>query len=136
MINEWDYVKNQGINPEEIQPKSSRNIWWRCKNGHSWNSTVAARTSDLKICPSCQSLGFLRPDILNEWDYEKNLLIDPFLINKGSHQKKWWKCSEGHSWLASLSNRTGSKRSGCPRCANVIRIEKMRVSKIRKSDSD
>lgn len=128
LLVDWDYDKNSGITPDTVQPKSSKVVWWRCVNGHSWNSTVAARTSDGKTCPICRSLGFRRPELLAGWDYSKNSSIDPNLIAVGTSVKVWWLCPEGHTWSAAVSSRTG-KESGCPVCANLWRVEAMRTAK-------
>ena len=54
------------------------------------------------------------PDLIKEWDYEKND-IDPSDIPSKSNLRVWWKCSEGHEWQATIANRTYNN-SGCPRC--------------------
>lgn len=58
------------------------------------------------------------PELLNEWDYEKNadLGCTPEDIPPGSGRKIWWKCEKSHSWLAAMYTRTGG-RSGCPYCS-------------------
>ena len=47
-------------------------------------------------------LAFERPDLLNEWDFEKNQLIcAPDEVVIGSHKVVWCKCpSCGHDWSA------------------------------------
>ena len=55
------------------------------------------------------------PDLTHP-DLARELLnLDPTTINKGSIKKVWWKCSNGHKWLATPNNRTASD-SGCPTC--------------------
>lgn len=58
------------------------------------------------------------PNLLKEWDYEKNL-IDPKDIKSNSHKKVWWKCpvADDHNWQASIQNRVKNK-SKCPCCCN------------------
>lgn len=63
------------------------------------------------------SIATLYPNILAEWDYKKNGCIDPQCISYGSGLKIYWKCTNGHSWSASPSNRI--KGHGCPYCAGV-----------------
>ena len=41
---------------------------------------------------------------------------DPTTLTAGSNKKVGWKCTKGHEWTASISNR--SKGRGCPVCAN------------------
>lgn len=60
------------------------------------------------------------PNLLREWDYEKNNKINLYPQNttSGSNKKAWWKCSKcGHSWQAKILNR---KTRGCPLCANRV----------------
>ena len=42
---------------------------------------------------------------------------DPSEVRAGSGKKLLWKCEKGHSWYASVSDRT-CKNSGCPYCSN------------------
>lgn len=56
------------------------------------------------------------PDLAKEadgWDPEK--------VSFGSDKKLPWKCSKGHKWLASVSNRSGNL-SGCPFCSGRLPI--------------
>ena len=46
------------------------------------------------------------PDLLKEWNYEKNRDINPYKITSNTHKKAWWKCKNGHEWYANISNRT------------------------------
>lgn len=123
IANEWDYDKND-ISPEEIAPKSSKRVWWICPENpkHSYEATVAARTYSGNGCPFCsghqvleeESFGFLYPDLLEEWDYEKNEGTDPFDLTPKSSQKVWWRCSRGHSWQTAVYVRTDGH--GCNEC--------------------
>ena len=61
------------------------------------------------------SLAVKHPELLEEWDYEKNI-IKPEELSYGSSKKKvWWRCKRGHSWEASPNSRTTGK-TGCPKC--------------------
>lgn len=56
-------------------------------------------------------------ELMAEWNWEKNneLGFDPETLTLGSHKNVWWKCSYGHEWQATISNRTIGR--GCPYCA-------------------
>lgn len=45
-----------------------------------------------------------RPDLLNEWDFEKNdkLELDIYSLSYGSNTKVWWLCKKGHSYEMSI----------------------------------
>lgn len=69
-----------------------------------------------------KSLAEERPDLLKEWDYEKNneLGIFPDKVTCRAGKKVWWKCSKGHSYFTLISSRTGGRESGCPICSNRV----------------
>lgn len=119
---EWDYDKNDK-NPEEYTKQSNKYVWWKCKDGHSWYSTINTRTGKKNSCPYCagklaipgkNDFATLYPELLHLWDYEKNK-IDPHEILAHSKKKMFWKCSNGHSYYASISDVT-KKGRGCPIC--------------------
>ena len=57
------------------------------------------------------------PDLVKEWDYEKNGFMKPEQFQFGSHVKVWWKCSKcGASWQATINWRTGQNNDNCPKC--------------------
>ena len=59
--------------------------------------------------------------LLQEWNQEKNAPLTPDTVHKGSHQKVWWQCPEGHIWKAVVHSRTGAQRCGCPVCAGKVK---------------
>jgi DNA-directed RNA polymerase subunit RPC12/RpoP len=67
-----------------------------------------------KLLRGVNDLVTLNPDFLKEWDYDKNIGLDPSDFMLHSNKKVWWKCSLGHSWQATIGHRSyGSK---CPHC--------------------
>lgn len=123
---EWDYTLNAPITPQQITGKSAKKVWWIGLCGHGWAATVLSRHQG-NNCPICAGQSVLEgfndlttthPLIAKEWDYDKNPhSMSPKTITSGTTKKVWWKASCGHSWQASISNRT-SKGRGCPYCAN------------------
>lgn len=124
---EWDYEKNGKITPGYVQTFSNKKVWWKCpKCGMSYHMMVSSRTGEKHSnCPYCSKKKILKglndfgtehPELLSEWDEERNVL-SPYELPSGSRKKIWWKCSEGHSWEASLCSRT-SLHTGCPYCAH------------------
>lgn len=67
------------------------------------------------------SIAVKRPDLLEEWDWEKNdeLGLDPYTIAYGSGKTKvWWLClKHKHSYDMTPNNRTSKKSVGCPYCS-------------------
>ena len=79
-----------------------------------------------------KSIAEERPDLLCEWDYEKNGLLQPTDVTCGSHRYIWWKCKNcGYSWQAVAKNRVYG--NGCPACAGKIdAIKKAKENRGRK----
>lgn len=65
------------------------------------------------------SLQITNPELLVEWDYDKNKMLSPTHLSAGSNKKAWWICDKGHSYEKSISAKV--KGIGCPIChGNVI----------------
>lgn len=120
---QWDYEKNGALSPEMIAAGSNNRIWWRCYQGHSWQAPVYSRKAG-NGCPYCAGNAVLPgyndlktrlPDLIKEWDFEKNAETSPEMVAPNTNRKIWWKCSRGHSWQAMVYSRTSGK--GCPYCA-------------------
>lgn len=121
---EWDGEKNAPLTPQDVTPGSGKRVWWKCKQGHTWQSTVDGRIHS-KGCPVChheqirhQSFAKEHPELLAEWDAGKNDR-PPEQYAARSNAKVWWKCKQGHRWQATLDSR--SQGSGCPVCAREQR---------------
>lgn len=121
LVDEWDYTKNNGLRPEQFSYGSQKKVWWRCKYGHSWQTSIAHRSCG-RGCPYCKGrkvlVGFndlstTQPQLIDEWDYTKNDGLYPEQFTSGSQKKVWWKCKCGHSWKAIIGDRKGH---GCPYC--------------------
>ena len=70
----------------------------------------------MKLREQEHSFAQMCPDLLDEWDYEKNGTVRPENVTPFSDKKIWWKCqTHGHSWEAVIKSRT--KGSGCPVCS-------------------
>lgn len=118
---DWDYELNGEMLPQSIAPKTNRKYWWRCKMGHSYYMSVENRVkgcdcnycSGNKVLAGFNDLATTNPDLIEEWDFEKNEIL-PTQITSGSHKNVWWKCSNGHSWFATVKNRANG--AGCKMC--------------------
>lgn len=63
------------------------------------------------------SLKELRPDLVEEWDWEKNGHLQPSMFSLHSNDIVWWKCKQcGRSWRAMINTRTRNSGSGCAIC--------------------
>ncbi len=119
---EWNYDRNHGLTPEEVLPNSDKNVWWKCKQGHEWKSTIGNRNRG-NGCPYCggrkvlkgfNDLKTVNPDLAKEWNYKRNIELVPEKITFSSNKNVWWKCKQGHEWRASVYARYNG--TGCPYC--------------------
>ena len=130
LIEEWDYEKNKGINPEFISPYSRIKLWWKCKNGHSWEASANNRSIHHN-CPYCcnqkisyeNSFAAAYPELIKYWHKTKNEL-GPENVSPKSGKTIWWECNKGHSFKKTVRDFTESTR--CPICysRNYKRYEK------------
>lgn len=51
LCEEWNYSKNT-ISPYQVTCNSGKKVWWICKKGHEWQSTVSNRVKG-SGCPYC-----------------------------------------------------------------------------------
>ena len=51
---EWNYSKNNGLTPVEVLPNSDKKVWWKCRKGHEWKTTISNRHNG-NGCPICSS---------------------------------------------------------------------------------
>ena len=123
--NEWHPSKNGNVQPTDISKGYTKKVWWKCSVcGNDFEAYVGNRIKG-HGCPYCSGrkpikgkTDFLtiHPELLIEWDFEKNQDKDPTDYTVRSENKAWWKCKEcGNSWQTRI--RTRCEGHGCPRCA-------------------
>jgi rubrerythrin len=120
---QWHPSKNGNRHPGEVKAGSDMTAWWVCERGHTWKTPVFTRTGPRKYgCPECkhlpapgQSFADRYPSVAAQWHPTKNGTLDPNAVEPGSTRKVWWKCTFGHEWRATVSNR--ARGSGCRFCS-------------------
>lgn len=125
---QWDYAKNDELSPEQVSFGSNKSVWWKCSLGHSWKAVIVSRTngcgctycSGRKVLAGFNDLVTTHPEVIAEWDYEKNHDLRPEQFSAGSNKFAWWKCNRGHRWEAPTSVRT--KGCICPYCSGKLVI--------------
>jgi very-short-patch-repair endonuclease len=122
----WHPNKNGVLRPDQVTPRSSRKVWWRCAEGHEWEASVSnvAVGTGCPICinriiTSSNSLVATHPALASEWTAEKNLPLTPETIGPGSGKKVWWRCAKGHEWQATVVSRS-TNGTGCPACKGAV----------------
>ena len=127
----WNYELNIE-KPNEIFSHSNKKVWWICDKDkrHIFQAKVSHITEGRIICPYCgnqkimvgvNDLATTNPEILEEWNYEKNK-ITPHQITYGTNKKVWWKCKKGHEWQATIASRAGYQKTECPYCKKELRV--------------
>jgi len=127
---QWHPTRNGAVTPDQVVAGSNEKYWWQCPEGwdHEWEARVESRTNQGTGCPFCSgrklsvtnSLAALHPDIAAQWHPTQNGAVTANQVVAGSHNKCWWRCSEGryHEWEAMVISRTGGGR-GCPYCSGL-----------------
>ena len=127
LASEWNYEKNSGVSPNQVVYGGYKKYWWKCKNGHEWETTIRVRIRGTG-CPYCANKKILKgyndlattnPKLASEWNYEKNGALKPTDVFGGSGKKVWWKCKNGHEWESTPNDR--SRGTGCPICKSNVR---------------
>ena len=124
VASEWNFEKNSG-SPNEYTKYSGKKVWWKCKQGHEWETAISKRAMG-RNCPYCSNRKVLRgyndletryPEIAKSWNYEKNDM-KPWDVFPFSNTKVWWKCRCGYEWESTINYRC--RGNGCPKCKNKI----------------
>ncbi len=137
LVKEWNYEKNKK-NPSDYKIGSSQSVWWKCsKCNYEWKTEICNRTKEKGTgCPMCSAkhtgelnakpilgvndLATVHPNLIKEWDYEKNEK-NPEDFRSKSNKKVWWKCSVcGYEWLAPIVSRCNGR--GCKKCSYHMHI--------------
>ncbi len=143
----WHPRKNGDVLVSQIVWRDRRQFWWRCEQGHEYRVSVftRVRTNGCKFChkdahaekirlsklKAENSLAVRRPDLLAEWQADKNR-FDPAQVSVGSHLRIWWKCAKGHEWLAPVKVRAITGH-GCRACALESQSDRARQARFQKS---
>ena len=122
IVSEWS-EKNLPLKPDEVNAKSRKNVWWKCRKcGNEWKSVINARVKGT-VCPVCaerevlagyNDLATTDSQLLSEWDYEQNKWKQTE-VSRNSAKRAWWKCRHGHSWSMKINERTILNK-GCRIC--------------------
>ena len=148
LLQEWTGLdeNNNPIDINNIAKASNEKVIWKCKEGHTWISIIASRTSRKIGCPYCSGIRATEKNSLKTWcqttkEYGQQLLqewtgldennnpIDIHKISYGSNKKVHWKCKEGHTWIVKICTRTIGK-TNCPECAKLNSSQVNRKSRL------
>lgn len=141
-LKNWDYDKND-ISPNEVSAGSGKVVWWKCSKRHSWQKRIVTQVKH-PSCSLCENrelqvsvndLATTNPELVTEWDDEKNELR-PFDVTSSYNSYIWWKCNDcGTKWRQKVTVRI-SKNSGCPKCGYSKKMQSTRESNVVKNKKD
>ena len=123
---EWDYEKNAPLTPDKVFTFANKKVWWKCANGHSWNTLISTRSngsqcpycSEIELLPGYNDLKSKYPALALEWS-DKNLPLLPSAVNEKSTKNVWWKCRKcGYEWQGVIKARVNGQQ--CPVCLNKV----------------
>lgn len=118
---EWS--PNNKLKANEVLAKSSRDSLWLAECGHEWLASMSERFRG-RNCPYCSGkrvlIGFndlptTNPELIEEWDYDKNTL-NPTEVTSGSDKRAFWLCGFGHSYDMMIYKRKVGQ--GCSYCSS------------------
>ena len=128
---QWHPRKNGTLTPSEFSYGSNVDIWWlcpiKCEYGclHEWQARIVTRCKLECGCPYCapthkkvcihNSIVTTEPQVAAEWDYVKNVGLDPTTIPRSSEIEAYFTCLNGHSYCATVGNRCRGG-TGCSKC--------------------
>lgn len=136
LIQEWDFEKND-ISPYEVSRGSHKKVWWKVVHCNpitrqravlSWPAVIKDRVNgegcpyltNGKLLKGFNDLATMRPDIVREWNFERNCGLSPDEYTIGSHEKVWWKCEVCDTeWKTTIKDRV--RGTGCPFCTKYTR---------------
>lgn len=131
LAKEWDYEANAPASPSTVTCGSDTLYGWVCPKGHHYRASIGNRVRNKSGCPYCagkkllqgfNDLRTLFPEVAKEWDRTKNKL-GPEAYPAHSGSKVWWKCPVCKtSWEATIANRTGQNKTGCPICSSDNKV--------------
>lgn len=124
LLKDWDYEINL-ISPDAVTLHSNKVAYWKChKCGYNWQSKICDYVNS-RGCPCCKrsrvvsgvnDLATTHPELAKEWHPQKNGALTPQDVLSGSGKKVWWLCPHGHSYQATILNRSSNNGIGCPVC--------------------
>lgn len=113
--------KNGVLTAADLLRGSGRIVWWKCPNGHSWQSKVTQRTKEGVTCPKCKRIDLRKyPDVLKYFDHKRNEGVDPHAMY--ASYPVWWRCPKGpdHAWFKDFRNRDSIAKPFCPFCRHKM----------------
>ena len=127
LCEQWHPTKNKQLTPSNFTAKSIHKAWWTCDFGHEYQARIVNRFNG-SGCPQCSGsvaddetcMATTHPEIASYFHPTKNGNYTTKNLKAGSGKNIWWRCENGHEWVASPANmKKPNRRSFCPECKTV-----------------
>ena len=99
---------------------SGERVQWKCAEGQIFRTTINHRSSQDWNCPICANRKLLTGynDLrTTHLLLSTEMIGDPTQVMAGAKAKVLWRCSVGHTYQASVKERTSDHATGCPICS-------------------
>jgi hypothetical protein len=118
------------LKPRNVHKQSNKKYIFNCQCGHEFDITLgniitgfwcpycckpSNKLCDNDKCTMCFEKSFASYDKAQYWDNNKNK-INPRQIIKGSGNKYWFICKNGHNFVQGLNSTSNGR--WCPYCVN------------------
>lgn len=127
LVAEWHPDMNDD-GPEMYTYGSRAEVYWKCKEGHTFRMRIERRTTghyncgrctNRQLAPGFNDLRTTDPELASEYVDELNERAANMVI--ASNLSYWWTCKHnGHTYQQNVPNRR--KSGGCPVCTPADRI--------------
>jgi predicted Zn-ribbon and HTH transcriptional regulator len=124
LASEWHPVLNGSLKPEGVSANSLMEVYWLCeKCGFEWKAAIGSRSSNNTGCPNCKErkvlspencLAAIHPELIHQWDKERNGSLTPYDVFPGNLRRVYWQCSKGHKYQMRISDKCNGM--GCIVC--------------------
>jgi len=146
----WHPTRNGELTADKVMLQSNNIVWWKCiECGFEWENKISDQAKRKNICQKCavikssknlllikgvNDLKTRHPKLVREWNYEKNINIQPDEVMEYSNKSVWWKCEKcDNEWRALIGS--GVNGRGCPACAQAVREIQYRKTMVDKNGS-
>ncbi|WP_081624154.1 zinc-ribbon domain-containing protein [Arthrobacter sp. 135MFCol5.1] len=119
---QWNDQRNGSLTPEDVTPRGTKTVWWRCPKGHDFPAMIVSRCKYPKLTcsvetgkvlvPGVSDIASRFPALMLDWDFSRNTC--PPNEQVPGDQKYVWTCPAGHTQEATVSNRR--RAGGCTLC--------------------
>lgn len=124
IASQWDMDKNLSLSPNNYTKNSSKNVWWRCEFGHSYQYKIVNKSEECLVCVDLivtkdNCIANKHKHLLQEWNYNKNYEITPEGVSIKSRKVVWWKCNTCNFEYQATVQQKGQDYK-CPSCTNQV----------------